>query len=54
MIIEEITARGQAISGLTNVDRDTDPIPRFEGTVRMTEINAGDADQTLILDFNGS
>ncbi len=54
MIIKEITARGQAISGLTNVDRDTDPIPRFEGTVRMTEINAGDADQTLILDFNGS
>jgi hypothetical protein len=53
-MIEEVTARGQAIPGLTNVDRDIDQMPRFEGTVRTTEINAGDADQTLILDLNGS
>lgn len=53
-MINEVTARAQQITGLTNVDRDTDQMPSFDGTVRMTEINARDADQTQILDLNGS
>jgi hypothetical protein len=53
-MIEEVTARTQSIPGLTNVNRDTDQMPRFEGTVRMMEINAGDDDQTQKLDLNGS
>jgi hypothetical protein len=53
-MIEQATTPIQRSPGLTNVDRGIEQMLTFEGTVPMTEINASDADQTQIVNLNGS